>query len=130
MLCYEGAQDVGGVGSCPSGYYCPFLNSTGIICPPRHYCPDRGNTIPIMCPKGTFNMHYGQKNCTNCTLGRYCPIEGLFLPILCPPGYVCNKEGLILPDNLCKAGHICLGGVMSATAVKSRSCYMTFRIAG
>ncbi len=124
-VCQEGSKDAVGVGPCPSGYYCPRPNITGIPCPPRHYCPERGNTYPIRCPRGTFNMHFGQKNCTKCTLGRICPIEGLGMPLLCPPGFVCNKEGLIFPETLCKTGHICLGGVMTGTENKKRSCFIS-----
>ena len=59
MICHEGAVDIGGIGECPTGYYCPRPYHVGIPCPPRHYCPKRGNTKPILCPKGTFNMHFG-----------------------------------------------------------------------
>jgi hypothetical protein len=115
MVCFEGSKDSGGVGPCPAGFFCPRPNITGIPCPPRHYCPDRGNTYPIKCPKGTFNFHFGAKNCTLCTLGRICPIEGLNMPLQCPAGFACNKEGLILPETLCRAGSICTGGVMTGT---------------
>lgn len=64
MICHQGSILTSGVGDCPSGYFCPNRNNTGIPCPPRHYCPGRGNIEPIKCPKGTFNMHFGQKNCT------------------------------------------------------------------
>ena len=75
-------------------------------------------------------MHYGQQNCTQCPLGRACPVEGLFLPLLCPPGLACNEEGLALPYNLCKIGHICLGGVMSGTRSSMRSCTILRVIGG
>jgi hypothetical protein len=52
----------------------------------------------------------------------------MFIPFICPPGYACNKEGAIFPENLCKVGHVCLKGVMTATEVKSRSCFLTARI--
>jgi hypothetical protein len=96
-VCSEGAAEVGGLGPCPAGSFCPTPRHSGISCPPRHYCPGRGNVAPTKCPRGTFNMHFGQQNCTTCTLGRICPVEGLFLPLLCPPGYACNQEGLTFP---------------------------------
>jgi len=122
MVCSEGAAEHEGVGPCPAGHFCPTPRHSGIPCPPRHYCPRRGNVLPIRCPRGTFNMHYGQQNCTMCPLGFICPVEGLFLPLTCPPGYACNQEELIFPENLCKIGHICLGGVMSGTLSANRSC--------
>lgn len=125
MVCEEGSYDAGGYGPCPAGFYCPRPNITGIPCPPRHYCPERGNTFPIKCPRGTFNFLFGQRNCTLCTLGRICPVEGLSMPLYCPPGFVCNKEGLIYPETLCRVGHICLGGVMTGTDNKKRSCYIS-----
>jgi hypothetical protein len=124
MVCEEGSYNAAGYGPCPSGFYCPRPNITGIPCPPRHYCPERGNTFPIKCPRGTFNFLFGQRNCTTCTLGRICPIEGLNMPLYCPPGFVCNKEGLIYPETLCRVGHICLGSVMTGTDNKKRSCFM------
>lgn len=122
MVCGEGSGDVGGLGPCPSGHFCPTPRHAGIPCPPRHFCSGRGNVVPTKCPRGTFNMHYGQQNCTICPLGRICPTDGLFLPILCPPGYACNQEGLSLPVNLCKIGHVCLRGVQSGTLAANRSC--------
>jgi hypothetical protein len=35
------------------------------------------------------------------------------MPILCPSGYVCNSESLIIPENVCRIGHVCTGEVMS-----------------
>lgn len=75
-------------------------------------------------------MHFGQQNCTACPLGRVCPVEGLFLPVLCPPGYACNQEELAFPVNLCKIGHVCLGGVMSGTLAANRSCQILKTIGG
>ena len=46
------------------------------------------------------------------------------MPLYCPPGFVCNKEGLIFPEILCRVGHICLGGVMTGTDNKKRSCFI------
>jgi len=128
--CGEGSADAGGLGPCPAGSYCPTPRHSGIPCPPRHYCPGRGNPAPLKCPRGTFNMHSGQQNCTACPLGRICPVEGLFLPVLCPPGYACNQEQLSLPINLCKIGHVCLGGVMSGTLAANRSCTILKTIGG
>ena len=84
--------------------------------------------MPIKCPKGTYNMYQGQINCTSCPLGHICPVEGLFLPLKCPPGYACNQEKLEYPINLCKIGHICLGGVMSGTTTTDRSCFILRKI--
>ena len=75
-------------------------------------------------------MLFGQQNCTTCPLGRICPVEGLFLPLECPRGYACNEEGLIYPVNLCKIGHVCLGGVMSGTKAANRSCSILTTISG
>jgi hypothetical protein len=122
LVCAEGSPEAGGLGECPAGFYCPTPRHSGIPCPPRHYCPGRGNAAPQLCPQGTFNMHFGQQNCTSCTLGRVCPVPGLFLPMLCPAGYACNQEGLTYPVNLCKIGHVCLGGVMSGTLAAERAC--------
>ena len=111
-----------GVGECPAGHFCPNRNHTGIPCPPRHYCPGRGNLNPIKCPKGTYNMHFGQKNCTQCNLGTHCPAEGLYLPIECPPGYMCNRESIDYPNVACRIGMICEGGVSTGLTRKERSC--------
>jgi hypothetical protein len=59
MVCSEGSAQLGGEGPCPSGHFCPTPRHTGIPCPPRNYCPKRGNSLPIKCPRGTFNMHFG-----------------------------------------------------------------------
>ena len=67
-------------------------------------------------------MHFGQQNCTNCTLGNHCPVEGLFVPLSCPPGYSCNAEGIGTPETLCRVGHICLGGVSTGLRKFERSC--------
>jgi hypothetical protein len=115
---------INGVGACPSGYFCPHRNTTHIMCPPRFFCPERANIEPRPCPKGTFNAHFGQKNCTVCSLGKICPMEGLLLPLPCPPGYVCNKEGLVTPDNLCRMGNICLGNVKSGLKQSERACFI------
>lgn len=130
MVCNEGSQEIGGIGPCPAGHFCPTPRHSGVPCPPRHYCSGRANVVPTKCPRGTFNMHFGQHNCTVCPLGRICPVEGLFLPELCPPGYACNQEGLVYPQNLCKIGHICLGGVMSGTLSSNRSCSILKTIGG
>jgi hypothetical protein len=122
MVCHEGSILTSGVGDCPSGYFCPNRNHTGIPCPPRHYCPGRGNIEPIKCPKGTFNLHFGQMNCTTCTLSRHCPSEGLLSPIRCPPGYMCSTEGIVTPSQLCKIGTICLGDISTAIKKGDRSC--------
>ena len=122
MICHQGSELTSGVGECPSGFYCPHRNHTGIVCPPRHFCPGRGNILPQKCPKGTFNMHYGQKNCTACTLSFHCPTEGLFLPIPCPPGYVCNSQGIVTPEQICPIGYICLGGVSTGLDKNAKSC--------
>lgn len=50
------------------------------------------------------------------------------MPLICPPGFVCNKEGLIFPETLCRVGHICLGGVMTGTDNKKRSCFIATAI--
>jgi hypothetical protein len=73
-------------------------------------------------------MHYGQKNCTVCSLGKICPLEGMLVPLLCPPGYVCNKEGLITPDNLCRMGNICLGQVKSGLMQSERACFISNQV--
>ena len=67
-------------------------------------------------------MHFGQQNCTVCTLGNHCPAEGLFVPISCPPGYSCNQEGIGFPETLCRVGHICPGGVATGLRKSERSC--------
>ena len=72
-------------------------------------------------------MHFGQQNCTVCTLSRHCPAEGLLLPIRCPPGYTCASEGISVPDALCKIGYLCLGGVGTALSKRERSCSMLER---
>ena len=113
MVCHQGSLLTNGIGECPSGYFCPNRNHTGLPCPPRHYCPGRGNKEPIKCPTGSFNMHYGQTNCTMCTLSRHCPTEGLLIPLRCPPGYICNTEGISRPNEACRIGMICLGDVSS-----------------
>jgi hypothetical protein len=59
MVCNEGTILQGGTGECPSGYFCPHTEHSGVLCPPRHYCPGRGNTAPIKCNKGTYNMYFG-----------------------------------------------------------------------
>ena len=122
MICHQGSLLTSGVGDCPSGYFCPNRNHTGIPCPPRHYCPGRGNITPMKCPQGTFNMHFGQKNCTDCTLSRHCPAEGLLLPTRCPPGYICNSEGISTPDQVCKIGNICHRDVSTGIRSDERSC--------
>ena len=128
MICTQGSKQTSGVGPCPAGYFCPHRNMTGIVCPPRYFCPERGNIEPTICPKGTFNMNFGQKNCTTCSLGKICPISGLLVPLLCPPGYVCNNEGLVTPHNLCRIGNICLGEVKSGLTGSERSCMMTNKV--
>jgi hypothetical protein len=122
MVCSEGSAEISGDGPCPAGHYCPTPRHSGIVCPSRHYCPGRGNSMPILCRPGTFNMHVGQHNCTRCPLGHICPTQGLFLPLRCPAGYACNSEGLQHAVNICKIGHICLGGVISGTRMTDRSC--------
>jgi hypothetical protein len=122
MVCHEGEVLQGGTGECPTGRFCPHQNHTGILCPPRHYCPSRGNIKPIRCPKGTFNMHFGQSNCTACTIGKICPMEAMLVPEPCPPGYICNDQRLVTPELVCRPGHICLGGVESGTRIMERSC--------
>jgi hypothetical protein len=124
FICPQGSTLTNGNGACPSGYYCPHRNSTNVICPLRHYCPDRANIEPTPCPKGTYNMWFGQKNCTICPLGRVCPLTGMLVPLPCPPGYICNKEGLVTPDNLCRIGSICLGNVKSGLKQSERACYI------
>ena len=121
-VCPEGSESEQGLGACPSGYYCPLPSSLPIKCPPRHYCPKRGNVQPLPCPKGTFNLFYGQRNCTECTIGSICPLEGLLLPLICPPGYVCNEESLVTPITLCRPGHFCLEGRTSGILFNNRSC--------
>ena len=130
VACAEGSATAGGLGPCPAGSFCPTPRHSGVPCPPRHYCPGRGHAAPLKCPRGTFNMHFGQQNCTACPLGRVCPVEGLFLPMLCPPGYACNQERLAFPVNLCKIGHVCRGGVMSGTLAANRSCEILKTIGG
>ena len=44
------------------------------------------------------------------------------LPIRCHPGYVCNAEGIVTPDQTCKIGHICNGGVGTGLPKEDRSC--------
>jgi hypothetical protein len=67
-------------------------------------------------------MHFGQQNCTNCTVGRHCPTEGLVTPVYCPAGYVCNAESLIIPINVCRIGHVCTGEVMSGLLTSEMAC--------
>ena len=122
MVCHQGSDMTHGVGECPSGYFCPNRNHTGIPCPPRHYCPGRGNIMPLRRPKGTFNMHFGQKNCTECTMSMHCPSEGLLLPLRCPPGYMCNREQIVFPNEACRIGMICLGDVGTGLKRTERSC--------
>lgn len=52
------------------------------------------------------------------------------MPMLCPAGYACNEEGLVYPENFCKLGHVCLGGVMSGTKAANRSCAILKNIDG
>lgn len=81
FVCPKGSTSAYGIGKCPTGHYCPQPGNPGIPCPPRTYCPGRGNLHPTPCPKGTFNYHYGQSNCTSCPIGYVCPVEGLFSPV-------------------------------------------------
>jgi hypothetical protein len=44
------------------------------------------------------------------------------MPIKCPPGYICNDEGLTIPINVCRIGHICFEEVASGLLQKERAC--------
>jgi hypothetical protein len=75
-------------------------------------------------------MNFGALNCTICPLGKICPVQGLFLPLPCPAGYACNSEQIFFPSNVCKIGHICLGGVMSGTLSAERACRILRNVGG
>ena len=71
MVCNEGSQEIGGIGPCPAGHFCPTPRHSGIPCPPRHYCSGRANVVPTKCPRGTFNMHFGQHNARCALLAEF-----------------------------------------------------------
>ncbi len=51
-----------------------------------------GNSIEAKCPINTYNPDIGQVSCQPC-----------------PQGYICEKEGTIIPDN-CPKGFYCEAG--------------------
>lgn len=45
------------------------------VCPQGYYCPE-GTSWPVICPAGTYNLNYGEKDttgCISCIDGYYCP---------------------------------------------------------
>ena len=118
FVCPRGSGEATGIGACPTGFYCPTSSHAGIPCPPRYYCPNYGTVTPLICPAGTFNAEFGQRNCSKCPMGYICPISGMLTPMKCPRGYICNKEGLVHADEVCTGGYICTGGVKSGSVDK------------
>jgi hypothetical protein len=60
-----------------------------MLCPRGYYCP-QGSSKPTKCPMYTYQSSEGQGDC---------------LP--CPKGYMCDKEGIIMPSTLCPEGTKC-----------------------
>lgn len=118
FYCGPGSTHYYGQVICPLAHFC----KENVIqpCPINSYCSERGETLPIKCPPGTYNNQQAKSECTMCPIGYICPDSGMSAPETCPPGSVCNEEGLKAAVNKCKAGYFCIGGM--ETALVDRPC--------
>ena len=83
--------------SCPPGYYCDFGSIDPTVCILGHYClQNTTHSTEFPCPAGTYNDELGASLLSDCKA--------------CRPGEYCSVPGLPAPEDLCDAGHYCLGG--------------------
>ena len=84
----EQGQTCGAGTVCPEGSTAPISN-----CPPGYYCT-AGETIPVMCPVGTYksgtsSLSGSVGDCTTCPVDTYCGVE-VDLKIVCGREPVAN----------------------------------------
>eukprot|EP00928_Gymnodinium_smaydae_P024083 TRINITY_DN1960_c1_g5_i2.p1 TRINITY_DN1960_c1_g5~~TRINITY_DN1960_c1_g5_i2.p1 ORF type:complete len:6923 (-),score=840.57 TRINITY_DN1960_c1_g5_i2:138-18908(-) len=104
------------IGICPIGHYCHHWSLQKwtfrvVPCPAGHYCPSAGLSQPSPCGPGTFQRMTRQVQCQVCPIGFYCPHDRMLKPVECSRGWICDKPGLIVPENRCPRGHYCGPGV-------------------
>ena len=95
---------------CPGGSFCPSGSSAPTLCPAGSYCP-RGVSGPAACPNGTTSPA-GSKTIDACKPGvtpatTPPPAACTILPVPCKAGHYCPFSG---PPTKCPAGHYCPEG--------------------
>jgi hypothetical protein len=84
--------------SCPEA----LLWTGNLTCPRGSYCPE-GSSVPVACPRGTYNSNFGQVSLGDC--------------LDCPSGEYCDRSNLTAPNGDCGQGFYCLSRATTATPV-------------
>lgn len=95
MSCTPGQYCSGNGNFVPSGFCLPgFYCNSSATTPTQFqaapgYFSGAGASTQSPCAIGTFNLLFGQVNCTTCLAGYYCPNQTMTTYTICPAGNYC-----------------------------------------
>ncbi|OEH77833.1 hypothetical protein cyc_01966 [Cyclospora cayetanensis] len=112
FFCEEGsAAPVDPTKLCAEGHYCPEGTHTAIPCESGTYQPQKGATICLTCPQGSY-CEPGSTAPKTCPAGFFCPAGTQHkFQFPCPQGTYGVAQGAISSASC----HLCLGGQLCST---------------